>query len=145
MTATLTVPATELLLAQERWQAKLDASRHSFSGLLPGASIGIVLKPALDSTEGNMLIWEARPEKMNVENRMFRGFQAADVDLLFVADDDAVVSLYRGEGNLLAEMKELIRNGKMLFYALQAQGKLFDLGYEDVLDALGLPFQGACR
>lgn len=128
------------------WQAMLDRQQEVFSGMLRGARIGIIPKEELDSLEGKILAWEAQDGRMLADYRPFTGFRNADVDLLFVADDEAMVALYEQAGdNAFNRMKELIRRGTILFYVLKTKSELLDMGYEEFLDALGLAFLGACR
>jgi len=76
----------------------------------------------------------------------FPGFEAAAVDLLFVADEAALAALEASlEGDALATLKRRIRQGGILFFVLRTKYELQDAGYEDFLDTLGLAFLGACR
>jgi len=128
------------------WQAMLDRQQEVFSGMLRGARIGIIPKEEFDSLEGKILAWEAQDGRMLADYRPFTGFRNTDVDLLFVADDEAMVTLYEKAGdNAFSQMKELIRRGTILFYVLKTKSELLDMGYEEFLDALGLAFLGACR
>lgn len=96
-----------------------------------------------DSPEGRILCWEAQSGKMLTNYCPFTGFRNADVDLLFVADDEAMVTLYEQTGeNAILRMKESLRRGTILFYVLKTKSELLDMGYEDFLDALGLVFLG---
>ena len=136
----------EVFLERDGWQAMLDHHHQVFSSLQPGAGIGILPKTEFDSPEGEMLAWEAASGRLTAEYRTFKGFQEAGVDLLFVVDDEALEEiLNKAKEDPFAKMKQLIRNGNIVFYSMRAQNELLDLGFEDLIDVLGLPFQGACR
>ncbi|GAB6171127.1 hypothetical protein JCM15765_06050 [Paradesulfitobacterium aromaticivorans] len=134
-----------VLLDNESWQGRLDSAQAGFSGLSPGARIGVISHKTMANNGGQMLVWEVREECMRADAVKFNGFGDAGADLLFIADDEVISPLLEGEQGLLAEMKQGLRAGQILFYALKSQGQLLDLGYEELLETVGLPFQGACR
>ena len=136
----------DVFLDLSAWQNMLDVQQEVFSGMLQGAKIGILPKVEFDSPEGRILSWEAQSGKMLANYSPFTGFRNADVDLLFVAEDEAMVTLYEQAGeNAFLQMKESLRRGTILFYVLKTKSELLDMGYEEFLDALGLGFLGACR
>lgn len=144
------------------WQRLLDRHQDLFSEMIPGSSIGIVPKSiagimpgkraaalrasAFDFTDGAVLAWEARANGMHATYRRCRGPDEAGVDLLLVADDEALEQIRDHlEAEPLAVMKKLIRRGNILLYVLRTQHELQDAGYEDFLESLGLAYLGACR
>lgn len=136
----------EMFLDGEGWQAMLDRRQEIFADMLPGASLGILPKKELESPIGTMLTWVRQADKMEVAYQSFTGFQNTSVDLLIVADDEALESLHSQEqDNTFNEMREQIRNGNILFYVMKTKDELLDLGYEDLIEVLGIPFLGACR
>ena len=136
----------EMFLDGEGWQAMLDRRQEIFADMLPGASLGILPKKELESPIGTMLTWVRQADKMEVAYQSFTGFQNTSVDLLIVADDEALESLHSQEqDNTFNEMREQIRNGNILFYVMKTKDELLDLGYEELIEILGIPFLGACR
>jgi hypothetical protein len=141
------------------WQAMLDRHAELFTDMTPGASVGLVpregsgIQPGkhvagLMAAEGagEMLRWEVVPGGMRAKLAPYRGFQEAKVDLLFVADDDAMDKLRGNIGDdTLSLMKRLIRSGNIMFFVMRTKYELQDAGYEEFLDTLGLAFLGACR
>ncbi len=76
----------------------------------------------------------------------YRGFQEAKVDLLFVAEAEALDKLRADIGDAtLPLMKRQIRAGGIMFFVMRTKYELQDAGYEEFLDSLGLAFLGACR
>jgi len=93
-----------------------------------------------------MLAWEAKEEGMRAGVRSCLRFEEAQVDLLLVPDDAALEAILANlDGEALAVMKKMIRQGNMLFFVMKAKHELQEAGYEDFLDSLGLAFLGACR
>ncbi|MHB1405391.1 MAG: hypothetical protein ACYCV0_07355 [Desulfitobacteriaceae bacterium] len=135
----------ELLTAKESWQGRLEEAQAGFSGLSPGARIGVISHKTMAANNGQLLVWEVHDGGMQAEVMRFNGFGGGGTDLLFIADDEVISPLLEGEQGLLTEMKQGLRAGQILFYALKSQGQLLDLGYEELLETVGLPFQGACR
>jgi hypothetical protein len=143
----------------EDWQAMLDRHDELFTEMVPGSSVAIVPKEGsgiqpgkhvagLMAAEGagEMLRWEVVPGGMRAALAPYRGFQDARVDLLFVADAEAMEAL-RGnlDDNTLSLMKRQIRAGNIMFFVMRTKYELQDAGYEEFLDTLGLAFLGACR
>ena len=136
----------EAFLDGASWQAILDCRQEIFTNMLPGAGLGILPKKEFDSPSGTMLTWNRQDSKMVVAYQPFTGFRDASVDLLFVADDEALESLHsKAMNNPFDEMREQIRNGNILFYVMKTKTELLDLGYEELIEVLGIPFLGACR
>lgn len=134
----------EIFLNQNHWQEILDRQQQVFSGIIDEAKIGILPKPQIVSEDGKLLVWEVQSGKMLADYKPFAGFKNAGVDMLFVAEEQALVSLYENAGEF-RQMKDLIRQGAILFYVFKTRDDLLDLGYEEFLDALGLAFMGGCR
>jgi hypothetical protein len=136
----------EMFLDAEGWQAILDRRQEIFADMLPGASLGILTKKEFESPVGTMLIWVRQADKMAVIYQSFTGFQNTSVDLLIVVDDEALESLHsQAQDNTFSKMREQIRNGNILFYVMKTKDELLDLGYEELIEVLGIPFLGACR
>jgi hypothetical protein len=160
MTA-MTVIAASTFGDLDTWQAMLDRHAELFTEMTPGSAVGIVprtgsgIQPGKhvagldDANAGEMLVWRIRDGHeagMGASGRRFAGFRDAGVDLLFVADDDALAALRASlQGDTLSIMKRLIRKGNIMFYVMKTKYQLQDAGYEEFLDSLGLAFLGACR
>ena len=67
------------------------------------------------------------------------------VDLLFLAGDCALEAVLARAEHPLGEMKRQLRAARVQFFVFRTKHELRDLGYEDFVEALGLPFLGACR
>ncbi len=144
-----------------RWQAVCDSNSALFADLEPGATMGIVsrsgftavgkrlagLELAAARAQGApLLAWEASAQGLRVDVRAFEAFDRSGIDLLFVADDEALSELERSSpATALPAMKRLLRRGNLMFYVFRTKHELQDAGYEDFLDSLGLAFLGACR
>lgn len=140
------------------WQAMLDRHAELFAEMTPGASVALVprdtsgilpgrhLAGLMAAAGGEMLRWEVTPTGVRAALLPFRGVREAAVDLLFVADEEALARLRAdiGEGTLPL-MKRLLRTGNIMFFVMRTKHELQEAGYEDFLDSLGLAFLGACR
>lgn len=143
----------------DEWQAMLGRHEELFTEMVPGSSVAIVPKEGsgiqpgkhvagLMAAEGagEMLRWEVTTGGMHAEMVPYRGFQDAKVDLLFVADEEALDKLRNNIGDeTLSLMKRQIRAGNIMFFVMRTKYELQDAGYEEFLDTLGLAFLGACR
>ncbi|APR04739.1 hypothetical protein [Thauera chlorobenzoica] len=145
--------------ALARWQAMLDRHAELFTDMLPGSAVGFVARAGSGIQPGkhvagvvehcrglDMMKWCASGRGMVASTLRFPGFEAAAVDLLFVADEAALAALEASlDGDALSTIKRRIRQGGILFFVLRTKYELQDAGYEDFLDTLGLAFLGACR
>lgn len=141
------------------WQAMLDRHAPLFCDLLPGSAVGFVARAGSGiqpgkhvagvmnaAGAGQMLTWAMDGQRMRADVRHYSGFQDARVDLLFVADDDALEAMRAAlGGETLSIIKRQIRKGSIMFFVMKTKYQLQDAGYEDFLDSLGLAFLGACR
>jgi len=143
------------------WQAAFDADPALFAALADGARMGVLVdgecapagrrRGALDAVASryagrSMLAFTARGGRLVVAVERFQNFAAANLDLVFIADDEARTALAAAAPTAaLRTMKRLIRRGSVLFFVLRTKHELQDAGYEDFLDSLGIPFLGSCR
>jgi hypothetical protein len=132
-----------------RWQAALAMHAGAFSCLAPGSRIGLVADNALataGSAGSSMLVWQATERGLSVQAGTFPGFEQTDVDILMAADDAALASMDQAlDADVLAMLRELIREGRLLFFARKTRRDLEEAGYEELLEQLGFAFMGACR
>jgi len=140
------------------WQSMLDRHRELFLDMVQGSRIGFVSREASGilpgkhlegvkvATEVPMLAWQLESGGMSARIERFAGMASTKVDLLLVADEEALETML-GElgGDTLTVIKRLIRRGRMMFFVFKNKAQLQDAGYEDFLDSLGLAFLGACR
>ncbi len=131
------------------WQAALASYGSTFSCLAPGSRIGLVAEAALSDAGragSSMLVWHATNQGLRVETGSFPGFEQTDVDILMVADDPALACMNDSLAtDVLATVRQLIRDGQILFFARKTRSVLDEAGYEDLLEQLGFAFMGACR
>ena len=141
------------------WQAMLDRHAELFSEMNPGSRIGFVARAdsgmlpgkhvasaMAASGSGRMLAWERQNEGMRASIEDFGGIKDSRVDLLFVAEDEALTNTRESlSGETLNVIKRLIRKGGIMFYVMKNKYQLQEAGYEEFLDSLGLAFLGACR
>lgn len=141
------------------WQAMLDRHAELFSEMNPGSRVGFVaradsgMRPGkhvagaiASSGSGQMLAWERQGDGMRACIEIFGGIKDARVDLLFVAEEEALAATRESlAGETLNVVKRLIRKGGIMFYVMKDKYQLQDAGYEEFLDSLGLAFLGACR
>lgn len=132
-----------------RWQRALATYGNTFSCLAPGSRIGLVAEAALSDAGragAGMMVWHATHQGLRVEAGSFPGFEQTDVDILMVADDPALARLNDSLAtDVLATVRQLIRDGQILFFARKTRSVLDEAGYEDLLEQLGFAFMGACR
>jgi hypothetical protein len=83
--------------------------------------------------------------RMLAQASTYRGLDGLGVDLLFLAEDGALEAVLARDEHPLGEMKRQLRAARIQFFVLRTKRALRDLGYEDFVEALGLPFLGACR
>ena len=140
------------------WQSMLDRHRELFLDMVQGSRIGFVSREASGILPGKhlegvkvaaevpMLAWQLENGAMSARIEHFSGMSSTRVDLLLVADEEALETMLSElSGDTLVVIKRLIRRGRMMFFVFKNKAQLQDAGYEDFLDSLGLAFLGACR
>ena len=140
------------------WQSMLERYSELFVDMQQGSRIGIVSREASGilpgkrlegvqtSAEVPMLAWQVENGGMAARIERFAGMSSTRVDLLLVADADAMAAMLdQLSGDMLTAIKRLIRRGSMMFFVFRTKAELQDAGYEDFLDSLGLAFLGACQ
>lgn len=150
----IAVAALEDLVA---WQRMIDGYQTLFEPLATNAAVGLVPRffadragarrsAALPSTPDlPMLEWRRAADRMTASPAIYRGLESLGVDLLFLAGDGALEAVLARKEHPLGEMKRQLRAARMQFFVFRTKRELRDLGYEDFVEALGLPFLGACR
>jgi hypothetical protein len=131
-----------LLPDPQAWHAAAREQAELFDALERGARIGLIARHAPDE----MLVWETSATGVAVDVALFSGFAHAGVDLLLSADEASLAAIRGATGeDLFAVMRAEIRRGALVCYVLRRRCELDALGYEELLDALGFAFLGACR
>lgn len=141
------------------WQLMLDRYHELFLEMQQGSRIGFVSREAsgilpgkhlegvkVVAKEVSMLAWQLEDSGMSARIERFAGMASTQVDLLLVADEEAVTTMREQlDGDVPTAIKRLIRRGRIMFFCFKNKAQLQDAGYEDFLDSLGLAFLGACR
>lgn len=141
------------------WQSMLDRQRELFTEMDAGSRIGFVSREASGILPGKhlegvqvvacevpLMAWQVQDGGMSARLERFAGMASTKVDLLLVADRNAMdTMLAELGGDMLKTIKRLIRRGNIMFFVFKNKAQLQDAGYEDFLESLGLAFLGACR
>ncbi len=145
-------------LAPQAWQDVLDHCQHLFADADPRMRMALVPRHRRGA-DGiarsvvqrrcdpvSMLVWEHDGRELRAKSGEFGGLDELRADLLFVGNDGAFDAvLAQDPQHALGEMKRRITGGAIQLFVLRSKSDLRELGYEDFLEALGLPFLGACR
>jgi len=124
------------------WKSAAVCHQELFAALEPGARIGLVAREA----PGTMLLWETRGAGIEVRSAPFPGFSASGVDILLSADAQALAAIRAADdAHLFAVLRAGIRSGAVICYMLSRRCVLEAQGFEELLEALGFAFMGACR
>jgi hypothetical protein len=93
-----------------------------------------------------MLLWEASDAGIQARAAPFPGYFDSGADILLSANAAALAAIYTAvDGQLFYVMRAGIRNGDIICYMLSRRCELEVQGFDDLLDALGFAFMGACR
>lgn len=124
------------------WRAA--AARHDelFAALDPGACIGLIAREA----PATMLLWEVGDAGIEVRDAPFPGFAASGADIVLAANAQALGEICSAvDAQLFVVLRAGIRSGAVVCYVLRRRCDLEAKGFEELLDALGFAFMGACR
>jgi len=120
------------------------AARHGelFQALEAGARIGLVARAG----QPTMLLWEAGDAGVEARAAPFAGFGACGADILLSADAEALGRIGEAvSGDLFRVLRADIRGGSIVCYLLRRRCDLEARGFDELLEALGFAFMGACR
>ncbi|HEX7437988.1 MAG TPA: hypothetical protein VF308_14875 [Caldimonas sp.] len=134
--------ASAALPAADAW--RLAAKRHDdlFAPLDPGARIGLLAR----SAPTHVLVWEAGDRGIDAWIAPFAGYSATAADIVLAADDESLAEVRAaGDGALFEVLRAGIRSGHIVCYMLKRRCVLEERGFDELLDALGFAFMGACR
>jgi hypothetical protein len=124
------------------WRTAAACHEELFAALEPGARVGLIAREA----PGLMLLWEAGSAGIEVRTAPFPGFSASGVDILLSADAQALAQICAAaDARLFAVLRAGIRSGAVICYMLSRRCVLEAQGFDELLEALGFAFMGACR
>ncbi|MCK0513141.1 hypothetical protein [Aromatoleum buckelii] len=127
---------------QLAWRAAAANRVELFQALDPGSRIGLIAR----SAPAQMLVWEAGASGTDVQLAPFPGYGNSGVDILLTANDEAMPEIVEAtEGPLFEVLRAGIRSGAVVCYILRRRCDLEARGYDELLEALGFAFMGACR
>jgi hypothetical protein len=93
-----------------------------------------------------MLVWEAGNCGVDARIEPFAGYASSGADIVLAADDESLIAVRAAEaGRLFEVLRAGVRSGHIVCYMLKRRCVLEERGLEDLLDALGFAFMGACR
>lgn len=115
------------------WRAWLEREA------LPSASagIGVLLREDFARGCGTLLVWRIDGEDVHVALREHRGGFDPDVALVLVGDAETLGDLL---AHGVAQMRSLVRRGRLQPYMLKTLDELDDAGLADFVEDLGLVF-----
>ena len=134
--------AVDLLPLPEAWLAAAAHHGELFAQLDPGVRIALLARAA----PTHMLVWEAGKCGVGARLEPFAGYAASAADIVLAADDDALLEIRSAAaGRLFGVLRDGIRSGHIVCYMLKRRCVLEERGLDEMLDALGFAFMGACR
>jgi hypothetical protein len=134
--------AVDLLPAPEVWLAAAAHHGGLFAPLDPGVRIALLARAA----PTHMLVWEAGVRGVGARLEPFAGYAASAADIVLAADADALLEIRSAPAaRLFAVLRSGIRAGHVVCYMLKRRCALEERGLDEMLDALGFAFMGACR
>ena len=134
--------APQPLPSAEAWRAA--AARHAelFAPLDAGARIVLLPRSALTQ----MLVWESGEDGIDARIEPFTGYASCAADIVLAADDLWLSEIRSATaGRLFEALRAGIRSGHIVCYVLKRRCVLEERGFDELLDALGFAFMGACR
>ena len=133
-------PAT--LPTADAWRSAAWRHDDLFAPLDTGARIGLLARLA----PTHVLFWEAGDRGIGAWVAPFAGYAATDADIVLAADDESLAEVrVAREGALFEVLRAGIRSGHIVCYMLKRRCALEERGFDELLDALGFAFMGACR
>lgn len=125
------------------WLAAAACHEDLFAALDPGARIGLITREAPTS----MLVWESDGSGgSKVHIIPFSGFSTCGADMVMAADAEAMAQIRDATDVYLFEVLRVgIRSGSVVCYMLRRRCDLEARGFDELLEALGFAFMGACR
>ncbi|MBL8288644.1 MAG: hypothetical protein JNL85_11735 [Rubrivivax sp.] len=158
-------PAASLLPDPAAWAAA--AARHEalFAPLDAGARVALLAR----SAPSQVLVWvigeiaesggsggsaesgSGGDDRVSARLEAFAGYAASGADIVLAADDESLAAIRAALGGahegaaLFETLRAAIRAGHVVCYMLKRRCVLEERGFDEMLDALGFVFMGACR
>jgi len=134
--------AVDRLPSPESWLAAAAKHGELFAQLDSGVRIALLARAA----PTQMLVWEVGNRGVDARIEPFADYAASGVDIVLAADDESLVAVRSTEARKLFEvLRAGVRSGHIVCYMLKGRCVLEERGLEELLDALGFAFMGACR
>ncbi len=134
--------AAAALPSADAWRAAATHHHELFAPLGPGVRIALFARSAPEQ----MLVWEAGAADVAARSEPFAGYNACAAAILLAADDAALADLRAAPAaSTFATLRAGIRAGHVVCYMLERRCVLEERGLDELLDALGFAFMGACR
>jgi hypothetical protein len=131
-----------VLPSADAWRAAAACHEALFAPLDSGCRIGLLAREA----PSRMLVWEVREGRIDVRVEPFAGYAASAADIVLAADDASLARVRAADDiGLFVELRAGIRAGHIVCYMLKRRCVLEERGFDEILDALGFAFMGACR
>ena len=126
----------------DAWRAAASHHRPLFAPLAAGARIALLSRSAPATT----LVWIAGEHGVDARVEPFDAYASCAADIVLAADDAALRAIAAARsGGLFEALRAAIREGDIVCYWLTRRCVLEQLGFDELLDALGFAFMGACR
>jgi hypothetical protein len=138
----MTQPAPAALPSADAW--RVVAARHDdlFAPLYEGARIGLLAR----AQPSHLLLWEVAGGGVAARVEPFAGYAESGAEIVLAADDEALAGLRAAlDGPFVESLRAGIRSGHIVCYLLERRCVLEERGYDELLEALGFAFMGACR
>jgi hypothetical protein len=136
------VTPVDLLPAPEAWRAAAEHHGELFAPLDPGVRIALVDRAAT----ARMIVWEVDDAGVDARIEPFAGYAASAADIVLAADGESLSEVRAAvPGRLFEVLRAGIRSGHIVCYMLKRRCLLEERGLDELLDALGFAFMGACR
>ena len=133
--------AVALLPSPEAWLAAAAHHGELFVQFDPGVRIALLARAA----PTQMLVWEVGDSGVDARIEPFVGYAASAADIVLAADAESLLEVRSAvAGKLLEVLRAGIRSGHIVSYLLKRRC-VEERGLDEMLDALGFAFMGACR
>lgn len=138
-----TDPTPAALPTAEAWRSAARRHDDLFAPLDPGARIGLLAR----SAPTHVLVWEMGERGIDAWVAPFAGYSSTAADIVLAADDESLAQARTAAGDdaLFEVLRAGIRAGHIVCYMLKRRCLLEERGFDELLDALGFAFMGACR
>lgn len=131
-----------VLPTPEAWLAAAAHHGELFAPLDPGVRIALLARAA----PTQMLVWEVYETGLDARIEPFADYAASAADVVLAADDESLTEVRLAvAGRLFEVLRAGIRSGHIVCYTLKRRCVLEEHGLDELLDALGFAFMGACR